>query len=195
LIAREDATIERVAPRITTRRATADDVDAMLGHVQAGFDSYTQFAPPGWQPPVAGIDRARTRLYIDDPGTWALLALADGASVGHVAFVPARDRGTPPDRSEKPLSYPLIPGLAHFWQLFVLPGWWGGGIAPLLHDHAIAEMRTRRFAQARLFTPSLHARARRFYERRGWAPREEHWNDDLQLTLCEYRLGLGTRAG
>ena len=179
-----------MAPVITTRRATADDVDAVLGHVQAGFDSYTQFTPPGWHPPVASIDRVRTRLYLDDPETWGLLALADGASVGHVVFMPARDRGTPPDRSGNPLSYPLIPGLAHLWQLFVLPEWWGGGIAPVLHDRAVAEMRTRRFAQARLFTPSLHARARRFYERHGWTACEEHFNDGLNLMLFEYRLRL-----
>lgn len=179
-----------MAPLITTRRATVDDVDAMLAHVQAGFDSYTQFAPPGWQPPVTGVDRARTRLYLDDPQTWAELALVDGASVGHVAFVPARDWGTPPARSGNPLSYPLIRGLAHLWQLFVLPEWWGGGIAPLLHDEAIAEMRSRRFAEARLFTPSLHARARRFYERHGWTASGEHWDEGLELMLSEYRLRL-----
>ena len=72
----------------------------------------------------------------------------------------------------------------------MLPEWWGGGVAPLLHDRAIAEMRSRRFARARLFTPSLHARARRFYERHGWTAGREHWNEGLQLMLCEYRLRL-----
>jgi GNAT superfamily N-acetyltransferase len=183
-----------VAPPITTRRATVDDVDAILGHVQSGFDSYTQFAPPGWQPPVARVDRLRTRRYLEDPATWALLALVDGVSVGHIAFMPARDWETPPQRSDEPTSYPLIPGLAHLWQLFVLPEWWGGGVAPLLHDRAVAEMRSRRFARGRLFTPSLHARARRFYERHGWTPSQEHWNERLQLMLCEYGLRLD-RAG
>jgi len=178
-----------VPPLITTRRATADDLDAMLGHVQAGFDSYTQFAPPGWQPPVARVDGPRTRMYLEDPETWALLALVDGHSVAHVAFLPARD--WPPSRQGgDPHAYPPISGLAHLWQLFVLPEWWGGGVAPLLHDRAIAQMRCRRFARARLFTPSLHARARRFYERHGWAAGQEHWNEGLQLMLCEYRFRL-----
>ena len=177
-------------PLITTRRATVDDVDTVLGHVQAGFDSYTQFAPPGWQPPVAEIDRPRTRQFLGDRQTWALLALVDGVSVGHIAFLPAREWGTPPRRSGDPLSRPLIRGLAHLWQLFVLPEWWGGGVAPLLHERAIAEMRNRRFLEARLFTPSLHARARRFYERQGWSSRGEHWNEGLELMLCEYRLRL-----
>jgi GNAT superfamily N-acetyltransferase len=179
-----------VPRQITTRRATVDDVDTILGHVQAGFDSYTQFAPPGWRPPVARLDGPRTRHYLQEPETWGLLALVDGASVGHIAFLPARDWGTPPSRSGDPISYPRIPGQAHLWQLFVLPEWWGAGIAPLLHDRAIAEMRVRRFMRARLFTPSLHARARRFYERQGWIASQEHWNEGLQLMLCEYRLGL-----
>lgn len=177
-------------PLITTRRATTNDVDTMIAHVQAGFDSYTDFAPPGWQPPVAGVDRPRTCLYLRAPETWALLGLVNGAPVGHISFFPARDWGTPPHRSTEPLSYPLIAGLAHLWQLFVLPDWWGSGLAPLLHDRAIAEMRSRRFAQARLFTPALHTRARRFYERHGWVSGEEHWNEGLQLMLCEYRLRL-----
>ncbi len=84
----------------------------------------------------------------------------------------------------------MIPGLAHLWQLFVLPDWWGQGVAPILHDAAVAEMRRRDFEQARLFTPSLHARARRFYERHGWSAHGELWNEELQLMLTEYRLPL-----
>lgn len=176
-------------PVVTIRRATVDDVDAMLGHVQAGFDTYAQFAPGGWQPPAAQDDRLRARQLLDDPETWALLALVDGVSVGHVAFLPARD-WPPSGRRGDPEEYPLICGMAHLWQLFVVPQWWGGGIAPFLHDRAIAEMRSRRFVQARLFTPSLHARARRFYERHGWSSAGEHWNQGLELMLCQYRRRL-----
>lgn len=85
----------------------------------------------------------------------------------------------------------MIPGLAHLWQLFVLPEWWGRGVAPLLHDHAIAEMRRRRYSDARLFTPSLQARARRFYERRGWSRGAKAWNERFSLMMTEYRLSLG----
>jgi GNAT superfamily N-acetyltransferase len=184
------ATIETTTPLVITRRATVDDVDAILGHVQAGFDSYTQFAPPGWRPPLAAADRRRIGQLLDHPQTWALLALIDGGPVGHVAFLPARE-WLSPQRGGDPGAPPLTPELAHLWQLFVLPEWWGGGIAPLLHDRAIAEMRTRRFARARLFTPSLHSRARRFYERHGWTASQEQWNEGLQLMLREYRLRLG----
>jgi GNAT superfamily N-acetyltransferase len=84
----------------------------------------------------------------------------------------------------------LAGGLAHLWQLFVLPDWWGRGVAPRLHDAAIDEMRARGYVSARLFTPSQHARARRFYERRGWIAEDEAFNEDLALPLTEYRLVL-----
>jgi GNAT superfamily N-acetyltransferase len=76
----------------------------------------------------------------------------------------------------------------------VLPAWWGRGVAPQLYASAVAEMRARRYRAARLFTPAAHARARRFYERRGWIAGGEEWNDHLRLTLVEYRLELEAQA-
>jgi GNAT superfamily N-acetyltransferase len=73
----------------------------------------------------------------------------------------------------------------------VLPDWWGRGVAPLLHDAAIAEMRVQGYRSARLFTPSAHDRAKRFYERRGWVAADAAWNEDLDLRLTEYRLAIG----
>ena len=60
----------------------------------------------------------------------------------------------------------------------------------MLHDAAIDKMRAQRFARARLYTPALHARARRFYERRGWSLRTEQWDEDLGMMIVEYRLPL-----
>jgi hypothetical protein len=51
-------------------------------------------------------------------------------------------------------------------------------------------MRARGFLRARLYTPSAHVRARRFYERRGWLAQDELWNPELKLVLAEYRLML-----
>ena len=85
---------------------------------------------------------------------------------------------------------PVLPGVAHLWQLFVLPEWWGRGAAPILHEAAVSEMRLGGFERSRLYTPSHHARARRFYERRGWTAGDEDFNDGLQLVLTEYWLEL-----
>jgi GNAT superfamily N-acetyltransferase len=124
-----------------------------------------------------------------DPATWALLGLVDDAPVGHVTFTPARQR-RPDDPDGAWQSRPLIAGLANLRQLFVRPDWWGRGVAPILHDAAIAEMRARRYPSVRLYTPAWHVRARRFYERRGWIATGEAFNDEFGVPLAEYRLAL-----
>jgi GNAT superfamily N-acetyltransferase len=175
---------------LTTRRATTDDLDVLIADVQAGFDSYVAFAPKGWMPPNMHLDSHLTAELLADPSTWALIADADGQAAGHIAFFPARERtewAAPGDWR----SRPLMRGVAHLWQLFVLPDWWGRGIAPMLHEAATAEMEAQGYERSRLYTPALHARARHFYERRGWAAGEESWNQYLELPLVEYWLELG----
>jgi GNAT superfamily N-acetyltransferase len=182
--------VEIMTTQIVTRRAGLSDLDALLHHVAVGFDSYVSFAPPGWQPPLDVHARRDWEAdVLADPATWALVALADGAPVGHVVFIPARNRSAEDPRAARQ-TRPLIAGLAHLWQLFVLPDWWGRGVAARLHDAAIDEMRAQGYVSARLFTPSQHARARRFYERRGWTAADEAFNEDLALPLTEYRLVL-----
>jgi GNAT superfamily N-acetyltransferase len=173
-------------PPISTRPATIADLDVLVADVQAGFDSYVDFAPLGWVPPDLDADGGNMGELLSDSETWALLALEGADPVGHIAFTPARDR----EPGQAWASSPSIPGLAHLWQLFVLRAWWGRGVAPVLHAAAIAEIRARGYQAVRLYTPALHARARRFYERRGWHRSDEQWNDLLTLMLTEYRLAL-----
>jgi GNAT superfamily N-acetyltransferase len=174
---------------IAHRRATPDDIDALLATVQAGFDSYVSFAPAGWRPPNVETWRAATLERLSQATNWALLALDEGRAVGHVAFHPARVRlpGDPPSLAE---TRPLIQGLAHLGQLFVLPDWWGRGVAPALHDAAVEEMRVQGYERARLFTPTDHLRAKRFYERRGWTVAGAEDSAHLGLSLTEYLLDL-----
>jgi GNAT superfamily N-acetyltransferase len=184
----QDATIRDV-PSFTTRRGTVADVDLLGAIVQAGFDSYREFAPGEWRPPDVAAGRDRRADVFADPTTWVLIALLQGVPVGHVAFMPARA----PSTGESGAGWrarAAIPGLVHLWQLFVLPDWWGCGVAPLLYDAAIAQMRAERYSDARLFTPSLQNRARRFYERRGWLAQEETWSAEFALAMTEYRLSL-----
>jgi diamine N-acetyltransferase len=173
-------------PPISTRRATVADLGVLVADVQAGFDSYVDFAPLGWTAPDLHADTAIMAELLADVDTWALLAVASSEPVGHVAFTPARRRTA----GQPWASSPTTPGLAHLWQLFVLPEWWGRGVAGVLHEAAVAEIRARGYSAVRLYTPSLHARARRFYERRGWRTAGEQWNDQLVLMLTEYRLEL-----
>lgn len=132
---------------MNTCRATLDDLDALLADVRAGFDSYVAFAPEGWRSPDAARHRERSAELLIDSRTWALVARDQGRTVGHVAFTPARERGSDAQPAQ--------------------------GYEP-----------------ARLFTPSQHARARRFYERRGWTDVAQDWSEDLALMLTECRVSL-----
>ena len=172
--------------QLDTRPAGADDIDALLATLQAGFDSYADFAPPGWEPPRP--DRDLTMGILERPSTWALLASVDGRPVGHVAFTPAR--GDPFSDPDGWRDAEAVPGKAHLWQLFVVPEHWGAGIAGPLHDAAIEAMREQDYERARLFTPAAHGRARRFYERRGWTAGPVMDDSDLGLALVQYEREL-----
>ena len=82
--------------------------------------------------------------------------------------------------------------LAHLRQLFVRTAHWGSGLATRLHAAAIDEATARGFATMRLFTPAAQARARRFYEREGWAlARPPAFEGHIGLEIAEYRRALG----
>jgi ribosomal protein S18 acetylase RimI-like enzyme len=186
---REPACYHRtIEARIDTRPATADDLDDILATLFAGFESFAEFAPAGWTPPEPQRERTLRRLV--EPTTWALIAHEGDRAVGHVSFTPAR--GHPFEQPDGTwLDEPPIPGEAHLWQLFVVPDRWGAGIASALHDLAIVAMRAREYERARLFTPVANARARGFYERRGWTRAGGGFDSDMGLELLEYRIELG----
>ncbi len=177
------------SPAIELRRAGLDDLDVILSTFLIGLESYAAFAPPGWSPGQLPDERERTADLLSDPDTWTALALAAGEPVGHVGVIPARERAIG-ERAHDWRDRPPLPGVAHLWQLFVLPDWWGTGVAGTLHEAAVAEIGARGYQRARLVTPSDHARARRFYGRRGWVPTDEGWDPGLGLDLVEYRLEL-----
>ena len=146
-----------------------------------GFEGYRAIAPPGWEPlrPQDDLDGLRSALA--SPDTFCLFAeTADGASAGHVAF-------TPVAASRRPEPDPL---LAHLWQLFVRPPFWGTGVALGLHDAAVTEATARGYARMRLNTPLDQTRARRFYEREGWELAGEIADHGFGLRMVEYRRGL-----
>ena len=176
-------------PPIELSRAGIDDLDAILHTIRVGFDTYTEFAPAGWTPRSRPDDRERTADLLTAPDTWVTMALVEGDPVGHVGFVPARERaiGDPPGDWR---ARPAMPGVAHLWQLFVLPDWWGAGVAATLHAAAVGEMAAQGYDRSRLYTPAAHTRACRFYERRGWELVERGTDPELGLELADYRLEL-----
>lgn len=56
--------------------------------------------------------------------------------------------------------------------LYVLPAWWGTGIAQRLHDEALERVRGGDAEQCHLWVLEANDRARRFYERLGWRQNE-----------------------
>ena len=171
----------RRVTEVRHRRAGPDDAATMAAVQYEGFEGYRAIAPPGWEPlrPQDDLDGLRSALA--SPDTFCLFAeTADGASAGHVAF-------TPVAASRRPEPDPL---LAHLWQLFVRPPFWGTGVAPGLHDAAVAEATARGYARMRLNTPLDQTRARRFYEREGWELAGEIADHGFGLRMVEYRRGL-----
>ena len=154
---------------VTTRVARPSDAATMARTVKLGAETYVAFAPAEWRPwpPVGDVELLTARLARRD--TWALLAEIAGEPAAHVSLFPDWAPG----------------GSVYLFQLFVRPAWWGTGLASALHEEFLAEARRRGYTRARLNTPAGHARARRFYERRGWRTtgQIETWRG---LPIAEY---------
>ncbi len=163
------------------RIATPADAEQIIAVTMEGFETYHAFAPQGWRPPSASDESERLQGMLGKDHVWYRVAERDGELVGHVGFLPA-------DRTFAPAG---DPDLAHFRQLFIARAHWGTGLATELHGSAIDEARARGFTAMRLFTPAAQERARRFYEREGWAlARPPAFDERIGLEIAEYRRAL-----
>lgn len=107
---------------------------------------------PGSPPPAVAELRAVWDERLADPTAVALVACRDGRPVGSVM---AR-------------ADPDFPG-GQLAGLHVLPPEWGKGIGGGLHDAALAVLSEAGYRDAGLWVIAENNRARRMYERRGWA--------------------------
>ncbi|HEV3379345.1 MAG TPA: GNAT family N-acetyltransferase [Thermoleophilaceae bacterium] len=165
------------------RPATMADAERLAAVVAEAFEGYRSIAPPGWEPPdpQGELDRLREDLASD--GVWCLVAEEGTQLAGQVAIMPARIHRHPAADT----------AMAHLWQLFVRPPWWGTGLATELHTRAIQAATARGFSSMRLFTPAAQARARRFYEREGWTVAGDPPVDlDLGIPIVEYRRAISS---
>ena len=147
---------------VRTRLGRASDAETMSRSLHLGFDTYRAFAPAAWSAPSFPNELEFTREKLRSRHTWALLAEIAGEPAGHVALFPDQRRDD----------------TAYLWQLFVRPPWWGTELGSTLHEAFVQEARARGYRRATLSTPAPHARARHFYERRGWrldGPPDELW--------------------
>jgi GNAT superfamily N-acetyltransferase len=125
---------------VSLRRATSDDAET-LAEIQeeASLASVSHVYPPEHFPFPAAAVRDRWRRFTD-AGGWAMMS-ADGFVAVEGPWLEA---------------------------LYLRPPAWGTGLAVVLHDLAVAELRAHGVGEARLWVLEQNDRARRFYERLGW---------------------------
>jgi GNAT superfamily N-acetyltransferase len=111
--------------------------------------------------------------------------------VGYASFGPERDV------LETPWPYPLTPAgsageIAELYALYVHPAWWSTGTGRALMDQVLAKVRAAGYASITLWVLEANVRARRFYQRAGFAPDgARHVLDDLDgVTEIRYRRAL-----
>ena len=163
------------------RPATDADVQALACAVVDGVEVYRSFAPPEWSAPSLAHEVEALRALLADNDALCLVAEADGVLAGQVTILPAA-------RAPHPVAGSA---LAHLRNLFVGRDFWGTGLARTLNAAAADAARERGYTEMRLFTPARQDRARRFYEREGWAQVGASFHDPgPDLAMVEYRYAL-----
>src|SRR5262249_17484647 len=135
----------------------------------------------GWSAPALEIEVAHLQTSLTDDTVHCVVAERDGELVGQITLLPAARAPHPVDN----------PRLGHVSNLFVRRDHWGGGLARGLPAPAVGIARNSAFTELRLFVAEGQGRARRFYEREGWRPAGEPFDDPVPgLTMVEYRRAV-----
>ena len=177
---------------VVVRRAAVDDADAIgVVHVRAWQAAYrglmsdehldglsTDQRIAGWREGLAERAKDRAVLVVEDP--------ADGRVCGFavVGDVRTGDGSAPVGEGE-------------LWAINLEPGAWGRGLASALLAGAVDELSARGCTEAHLWVLDGNARARRFYEREGWAPDggvKHQAFGDRTLREVRYRRALSGAA-
>src|SRR3954454_22288714 len=166
---------------IRVERAGPADVERVTALVEAGIDSYREWAPE-WTPPKPTPEqRERLEGNFANDDAWILIAV-DGDELVCVVSMAARTAA----QTELP-----PPGTVYLWQLFVTPAWQGSGLAQALMDLALEEARKRGFQRMTLWAAAGATQARRFYERESWTPSgETNDQSDFGLPLVQYERAI-----
>jgi GNAT superfamily N-acetyltransferase len=128
------------------RTATPDEAAVLLEIQEASsIAGFGHVFPPDKFPFPSEAVLDRWQKAVDDPAEVVVLAELDRDAVGFAAM-----------RAE--------------WldALYVVPSCWGVGVGPRLHDHALTWIRDLGCKRCHLWVLEQNARARRFYEKRGW---------------------------
>jgi ribosomal protein S18 acetylase RimI-like enzyme len=161
---------------VLIRPARPEDAEALVDvHVRTWAAAYEHVFGAER---LATIDRERRRAiaawWIESGGT--VVAELDGRVVGLASVGPSTD----------------VEGEGELYAIYVLPEAWGGGAGRGLMD-AAKELLRASYRDATLYVLDDNPRARRFYEREGWAvdgvTKTEEWLG-LEVTEVRYRISL-----
>jgi len=162
-----------IAPAVIDR-ATAPDGGARIRQ---------SFRTRPWQRMIAAVARS--------PAPAGHTAGDAAGIIGYASFGPERDV------LDMPWPHPLTTAgsdgqVAELYALYVHPSWWSTGTGRALMDLVLAKVRTAGYACITLWVLEANARARRFYQRAGFAPDgARHVLDDLGgVTEIRYRRTL-----
>jgi GNAT superfamily N-acetyltransferase len=128
------------------REARADEGPALAAVQElASLAALAHIFPPEQCPYPREAVQARWAAAVAEPGMRTLIALSGEKAVGAACVADGWLQG-----------------------LYVVPERWGTGLAVELHDRALDEVRSLGSGSCKLWVLEDNARARRFYERRGW---------------------------
>lgn len=149
------------ASKLEVRRATPDDVDAIVTlHARSWQVAYRGLIPAAMIDRVvtqraARAERIRSVVTdLDDPRR-AWVVVNRGAVVGFSIVGPSRDPDAPDDTGE-----------VH--TIYLDPDVFGMGIGRVLFARVTRDLRDQGYRRATLWVLEANARARRFYEAAGW---------------------------
>jgi GNAT superfamily N-acetyltransferase len=167
---------------IELRKATTDDIETVIGLIEAEIRRYREWAPDFQSHgPTPQMRERLSPLYEDDERAWILLAFEGDEAVGvaSLSTITGADARVPPE------------GTIFLWQMFVRRDRQGSGLAVALLDRLVEEARRRGYRRVVLWTPAGAAQARRFYEREGFAlTGEEDADSSFGLPLVQYGRDL-----
>ena len=162
---------------IRSCRATIADAERLARGVLEGVEDYPAFAPLGWTAPSFEAELEHLREPLADEEVCCLVAESRDL-VGQITVLPAARAPHPVDDAS----------LAHLSNLFVRRDHRGAGLAGDLHRAALEAAGERGFTELRLFVAVGQAREGRFYEREGWLPAGDSFDDPAPgLMMIEYR--------
>lgn len=118
-----------------------------------------------------------------EPPTGVWVAERDGAVAGFVHVRRSKDQGAEPSVGE-------------VGAIYLMPEAWSRGLGRALLDAAVVELGRNGFEAATLWVFRDNARARRFYERAGWAPDGEAKSIEIGgVSLAEVRYRIDLQRG